>query len=125
MTPMHVNAQPLLGAGNESVGAVAPAPSSSEQELQRLTQAAVKFEAFFVAQMMEQMRKSTAVLADEDSALNDHVNQAPLAMADHAVADALSERRAFGIADMLVRQMSASWTAAAPHGEPTPTRNMA
>lgn len=82
------------------------APSPADPDLQRLTQAAVKFEAFFIAQMMQQMRQATAALADEDSALNDHVNQAPLAMADHAVADALSAQRAFGIADVLVRQMS-------------------
>lgn len=120
---MEINSQfePLADVAHMRGVASAIEPSASE--LQRLTQAAVKFEAFFVAQMMEQMRKSTAVLADEDSALNDQVNQAPLAMADHAVADALSEQRAFGIADMLVRQMSASWAAAVPQGESTLTRN--
>lgn len=120
---MEITSQPVPLADTAHAGAVTPALETSTPELKRLTHAAVKFEAFFVAQMMEQMRKSTAVLADEDSALNDQVNQAPLAMADHAVADALSEQRAFGIADMLVRQMSASWAAVAPQGEPTLTRN--
>lgn len=91
----------------EAVDAAMPAiRAQAEQDLQRLTQAAVKFEAFFVAQMMQQMRKATAALSDPDSALNSQVNQAPLAMADNAVADALSGQRAFGIADVLVRQMS-------------------
>lgn len=95
--------------GRHGVAAGAPTPVASaqaDQELQLLTQAAVKFEAFFVAQMMKQMRQATAALADKDSALNDEVNQMPLAMADNAVADALSAQRAFGIADVLVRQMS-------------------
>ena len=99
--------------------------AQDEQDLQRLTQAAVKFEAFFVAQMMQQMRKATAALADEDSAINDQVNQAPLAMADNAVADALSAQRAFGIADVLVRQMSGALPAAAvTPGVTKPPRNL-
>ena len=91
----------------EATDAQAPvAHAQADKELQLLTQAAVKFEAFFVGQMMKQMRQATAALADKDSALNDEVNQMPLAMADNAVADALSGQRAFGIADVLVRQMS-------------------
>ena len=90
-----------------AVDAQSPVVSAqTDQGLQLLTQAAVKFEAFFVAQMMKQMRQATAALADKASALNDEVNQMPLAMADNAVADALSGQRAFGIADVLVRQMS-------------------
>lgn len=92
-----------VGAADASTPVV---PAQADQELQLLTQAAVKFEAFFVAQMMKQMRQATAALADKESALNDEVNQMPLAMADNAVADALSAQRAFGIADVLVRQMS-------------------
>ena len=87
---------------------VAAAHSLSDQEVLRLTQAAVKFESFFVAQMMKQMRQATAAMADKDSAMNAEVNQMPLAMADNAVADALASQRAFGIADVLVRQMLGS-----------------
>lgn len=105
--------------------ASSPAVSAqAEQDLIRLQQAAVKFEAFFVAQMMEQMRKATAALADKDSALNDQVNQAPLAMADNAVADALSAQGAFGIADVLVRQMAGSLLQDAAPTPSTPLRNM-
>lgn len=89
--------------------------AASDPELQaQLKQAAVKFEAFFVAQMMQQMRKATAALAGQDSPLNKEVNQAPLAMADMAVADDLANQSAFGIADVLVRQMSHSITAGQP-----------
>lgn len=103
----------------------APVNAQEQQELQRLEQAAVKFEAFFVAQMMKQMRQATAALTDEDSALNREVNQAPLAMADMAVADALAGQRAFGIADVLVRQMSGAFnTSGAATGMAEYPRNL-
>lgn len=73
--------------------------------VQRLTAAAVKFESFFVAQMMKQMRQATAALADSGSAINQRVNDSTLALAEQAVADGLAGQRAFGIADVLVRQM--------------------
>lgn len=106
-TTRLLSAQPVAPWGDDAADAVmAPVGSPAAQDLTRLDQAAVKFEAFFVAQMMKQMRQATAALADKDSALNSEVNQAPLAMADMAVADALAAQRAFGIADVLVRQMS-------------------
>ena len=101
---MHI-AQPLETDVLAATPVVAAASRDTEQ--QALAQAAVKFEAFFVAQMMKQMRQATAALADQDSPMRKEVNQAPLAMADFAVADALAGQRAFGIADVLVRQMSA------------------
>lgn len=120
--PIHSSLPPAEAA---SLDAPSPAVSAqAEQDLIRLQQAAVKFEAFFVAQMMEQMRKATAALADKDSALNDQVNQAPLAMADNAVADALSAQGAFGIADVLVRQMAGSLLQDAAPTPSTPLRNM-
>ena len=121
---MEVTSQLMPLADTAHAGAVTPAFETSTPELQRLTQAAVKFEAFFVAQMMEQMRKATAALADKDSALNDQVNQAPLTMADNAVADALSAQGAFGIADVLVRQMAGSLLQDAAPTPSTPLRNM-
>lgn len=120
--PIHSILPPAEAA---SLDAQSPAVSAqAEQDLIRLQQAAVKFEAFFVAQMMEQMRKATAALADKDSALNDQVNQAPLAMADNAVADALSAQGAFGIADVLVRQMAGSLLQDTAPTPSTPLRNM-
>lgn len=120
--PIHSS---LPTAEAASLDVPSPAVSAqADQDLIRLQQAAVKFEAFFVAQMMEQMRKATAALADKDSALNDQVNQAPLAMADNAVADALSAQGAFGIADVLVRQMAGSLLQDAAPTPSTPLRNM-
>lgn len=102
-----------------------PPAAQAEADLARLTQAAVKFEAFFVAQMMQQMRQATAALADKDGALNDAANQAPLAMADNLVAESLASQRAFGIADVLVRQMSgAAHPSTTLTGASLPSRNL-
>ena len=113
---MDLQRIPSPFSAQEAATVDTPAPvvaAHSEENVARLKQAALKFEAFFVAQMMQQMRKATAAWADKDSALNDQVNQAPLAMADNAVADALSARGAFGIADVLVRQMAGGMPSAA------------
>lgn len=71
----------------------------------KATEAAVKFESFFIGHMLHQMRSGTRVLADEDSALNNKVNQDMLDMADNLVADQLAGRRAFGVADVILRQL--------------------
>lgn len=71
----------------------------------KATEAAVKFESFFIGHMLHQMRSGTRVLADEDSALNNKVNQDMLDMADNLVADQLAGRRAFGVADAILRQL--------------------
>lgn len=84
-------------------------PAADSAELSRLraraTEAAVKFEAFFIKQMMKQMRASTAVLADEDSPLKKRVNEDMLELADGVVADAMAGQRAFGIADLMLKQV--------------------
>lgn len=94
---------PAGEAGQPPVAAVQPADDAT---VQRLTAAAVKFEGFFVAQMLKQMRQATAAMADSGSAINDRVNDSTLALAEQTVADGLAGQRAFGIADVLVRQMS-------------------
>ena len=97
---------------NQAQEAIAPAATAPDADtVQRLTAAAVKFESFFVAQMMKQMRQATAALADPGSAINQRVNDSTLALAEQAVADGLAGQRAFGIADVLVRQMLPAATA--------------
>lgn len=87
----------------------------------RATDAAVKFEAFFIKQMLGQMRAATRVLADEDSALNKRVNQDLLDLADGQVADAMAGQRAFGIADLLLAQLlPPPRLSAAPAQSPSP-----
>lgn len=96
---------PATDASVADVAVAAAAKSEQDQMVQRLTAAAVKFESYFVAQMMKQMRQATAALADPGSAINDRVNDSTLALAEQSVADDLAGQRAFGIADVLVRQM--------------------
>lgn len=71
----------------------------------RATDAAVKFEAFFIKQMMKQMRASTAALASEDSPLKNKTNEDMMDLADGLVADSMAGQRAFGIADLMLKQI--------------------
>jgi flagellar protein FlgJ len=80
-------------------------PDTDARVKAQATDAAVKFEAFFIKQMISQMRAGTRALADEDSADSQRVNQDMLDLADGLVADALAQQRAFGIADLMLKQV--------------------
>lgn len=71
----------------------------------KVTEAAVKFESFFISHMLHQMRSGTRELSSEDSVFKNKVNQDMLDMADNMVADQMAGRRAFGVADMILRQL--------------------
>jgi Rod binding domain-containing protein len=71
----------------------------------KATEAAVKFESFFIGQMLHQMRSGTRELSAEDSVFKDKINQDMLDMADNLVADQMANQRAFGIADVILRQL--------------------
>ena len=71
----------------------------------KATEAAVKFESFFIGHMLHQMRDGTRALAAEDSPSNNRINQDMLDMADNLVADQLAGKRAFGVADAILRQL--------------------
>lgn len=86
----------------------------------KVTEAAVKFESFFISHMLHQMRSGTRELSSEDSVFKNKVNQDMLDMADNLVADQMAGRRAFGVADVILRQLlpapvaAPAKTAAAP-----------
>ena len=71
----------------------------------KVTQAAVKFESFFISHMLHQMRSGVKAIADEDSPSNNKINADMLDMADNLVADQMAGRRAFGVADAILRQL--------------------
>ena len=71
----------------------------------KVTEAAIKFESFFISHMLHQMRSGTRELASEDSVFKNKVNQDMLDMADNLVADQMAGRRAFGVADVILRQL--------------------
>jgi len=70
----------------------------------KATEAAVKFESFFIGTMLHKMRESARSVGDRDKQ-EDSINSDMLDMADNMVADQLAQRRAFGIADSILRQL--------------------
>lgn len=100
----------LPAAATTSEPAIAPAADA--HYVAKVRDAAEKFEGFFIAQMLRQMRESTRTMAGEDSVFNSRSAQEMLDMADLALADSLAGQRAFGIADVIVRQLLPQPTAA-------------
>jgi flagellar protein FlgJ len=101
--------KPALQAPAPGAGATADAAYKA-----KATEAAVKFEGYFISQMLHQMRAGTNALASKDSAENDPTNSDMLDMVDTMVADKLAGQRAFGVADMILRQLL-------PPAAPAPT----
>lgn len=95
----------LPRAGSTADDAVAVAPPVAAPRADAVA-AAQKFEAFFIGEMFKQMRRGTRELASEDSIYRDKVNEDMLDLADGVVADSLAGQRAFGIADMILRQIA-------------------
>ncbi|MFZ6647524.1 hypothetical protein ACO0LO_17515 [Undibacterium sp. TJN25] len=71
----------------------------------KATDAAIKFEGFFIANMLHKMRSGTRELAGQDSVFKDKANGDMLDMADTLVAEKMAGQRAFGIADAILRQL--------------------
>lgn len=114
--------RPLYGTDAASA-APGGAPAVDDRIKAQATGAAVKFEAFFIKQMISQMRSGTRALADEDSPENKRVNQDMLDLADGLVADALAQQRAFGIADLMLRQvLPGTDLSSAAAASPSPTK---
>ena len=64
--------------------------------------------------MLHQMRSGTRELSAEDSVFKNKVNQDMLDMADNLVADQMAGRRAFGVADVILRQLLPAAAPVAP-----------
>lgn len=97
-------------AGQLSGTHVAPQPAQAGDTVDPLyrakaTEAAVKFESFFIGHMLHQMRAGARALAAEDSPGKSRINDDMLDMADNLVADQLAGKRAFGVADAILRQL--------------------
>nr|WP_315257905.1 rod-binding protein [uncultured Duganella sp.] len=97
-------------AGQLNPNAVTPQPAQPGDTVDpayraKATEAAVKFESFFIGKMLHQMRDGTRAFAAEDSPSKNRINDDMLDMADNLVADQLANRRAFGVADAILRQL--------------------
>jgi flagellar protein FlgJ len=99
----------------------APVAPAVSPELERQAKAAAeKFEGFFIAQMMRQMRSMSREIAGEEGVFRDRTNDDMLDMADTMVADQMASQRAFGIADVILRQVLPSAASAKPLNGVTP-----
>ncbi|MDH0867909.1 flagellar biosynthesis protein FlgJ [Mitsuaria sp. GD03876] len=108
------------GLGDVTADAV-PAPAFDARVQAKATEAAVKFEAFFIKQMIGQMRAGTRTLAGDEDGEGKRASQDMLDFADGLVADALAQQRAFGIADLMLKQvLPAAGLSPAPAGSPSP-----
>jgi len=97
------SAQPTLApVANEASAAEAADPAAAHYRA-KATEAAVKFESFFIGDMLHRMRSSTEALKDEEH--KDSINRDMLDMADNLVADQMAGQRAFGVADAILRQL--------------------
>lgn len=86
-------------SGSQATDAVDPALRKKAEE------AAVKFESFFINQMLRNMRHSVREVASEDSPYKNEINDGMLDMADGQVADKMAQLRSFGIANAILRQI--------------------
>jgi peptidoglycan hydrolase FlgJ len=84
---------------------IASAVDASPEYIAKVREAASKFEGFFIAQILRQMRESTRTMASDDSVFNSRSGREMLDMADVALADSMAGQGAFGIADVIVRQL--------------------
>jgi flagellar protein FlgJ len=105
----HLAPLSLPGAATD---AVAP-PADDAQYRAQVKAAAQKFESFFISQMLKDMRSATRTLAGEGSLTKDPVNDDMQSYADSAVADQMAGQHAFGIADVILRQLLPESTPAA------------
>jgi flagellar protein FlgJ len=86
------------------LNSIRPALDSQAATEQAARKAAQQFESHFIAQMLHDMRRSSQALSDPDG--NRHSQgQEMLDLADTMVADQLATQGAFGIADLLLRQL--------------------
>jgi flagellar protein FlgJ len=90
-----------------SIGPVASAAATPQDAAVRaqLEKAALQFEGMFIQQMLKSMRQSSGALGGDNALLRQDVDDPLLGYADQLLADNLSGQRAFGIADMLLRQL--------------------
>lgn len=105
-------------ADEEQIGKVAANPVEDPQYRARVKDAAEKFESFFIASMLRQMRSAARELADDDSPVRRPMNQDMLEMADGKLADTMAGQHAFGIADAILRQLLPAPSGSAVPAEP-------
>ncbi|KQP37160.1 hypothetical protein [Pseudorhodoferax sp. Leaf274] len=95
------------------VSSLATGTTPNDAVRARIEDAALKFEGMFIQQMLKTMRQGNGALAGADGFLRQDPDDPLLGFADQLMADQLAGQRAFGIADMLLRQLYPSAAPAA------------
>lgn len=72
-----------------------------------LRQAAQQFEAIFMRQMLKEMRKVDALLDSKDNPFSSDAGRMMQGLYDDALCDSLVKQQSMGIAELLVKQLSA------------------
>lgn len=72
-----------------------------------LRQAAQQFEAIFMRQMLKEMRKVNALFDSKDNPLNSDAGRMMQGLYDDALCDSLVKQQSMGIAELIVKQLSA------------------
>lgn len=88
-------------------------PAVDDRQRAQAEAAAEKFEGYFITEMLRQMRRSARALADADSSAMGRTNEDMLDVAYVQLGEVLASQRAFGIADLILRQLASSAQAAA------------
>lgn len=72
-----------------------------------LRQAAQQFEAIFMRQMLKEMRKVNTLFESKDNPFNSDAGRMMQGLYDDALCDSLANQQSIGIAELLVKQLSA------------------
>ena len=96
-------ADPVRAAAD--LGAAPSDSNASPAYRAKLTQAAEKFEGFFISQILQQMRRSMRDIDPDEAQNSKHGEDDMVDMSDTMLAESLSQRHAFGVADALLRQL--------------------
>lgn len=83
----------------------APAGDTDAVARARVEDAAQRFEGLFIHQMLKTMRQAGESLAGDEALFRRNTDNPLLGLADQLVADQLAGQKAFGIADLLTRQL--------------------
>ena len=103
MSSIHPSLSTAIAADSTSSGeTIAPAIDAATHA--KAVAAAEKFEGFFIAEMLRQMRRTSRETGG-DGMFSSRTHDDMLNMADDLMADALAKQHAFGIADLLLRQL--------------------
>lgn len=100
---MQINAQNAPAHGDATSVETVSAPVLPTATEKKAKDAAEKFEAFFISEMMRQMRRTAREFGDDSR--RDRPADEMLDVSYSMVADTLAGQHAFGVADLILKQI--------------------